>query len=230
MLDSNRLSVQFVRLPQGLGTRDLRESFHWLSQDELASYQRFRNDRRKVEYLVGRVLAKSMLEEITGVRVRGVALANGAYGKPFLPGYERQLDFSISHTTGLVVCAVAARKQVGVDVENTERDCFEVMQYAFTEAETQWVLAHLESGDKRREFNSIWTRKEASLKASGRGMAASPASCPVPLSPGVVQDARFCYWTFAPVTGYLVSVCTSRDEGAAPRLALTQSNLRELLR
>lgn len=101
--------------------------------------------------------AHALLEYMLGGKPR---LQYGAHGKPVLEGRE-DLHFNLSHTSGLVVCALSA-KPCGVDVEHTGRvirpaaakRCFTPAELAWAQGEAQrWVL--------------LWTRKEALLKWKG---------------------------------------------------------------
>lgn len=60
------------------------------------------------------LLGYAMLADLTGADL--TALERGTYGKPRLPGGP---EFSLAHTRGLVVCALAPHP-VGVDVERLD--------------------------------------------------------------------------------------------------------------
>jgi 4'-phosphopantetheinyl transferase len=82
------------------------------------------------------------------------------------------LEFSLSHTRGLVVCAVAIKDAVGVDVEWPGREVAhaELARRFFAPAEADW-LAELPPEEQRAAFFELWTLKEAFIKALGVGMA-----------------------------------------------------------
>ncbi|HEX8324178.1 MAG TPA: 4'-phosphopantetheinyl transferase superfamily protein [Tepidisphaeraceae bacterium] len=93
-------------------------------------------------------------------------------GKPFVTGPAASgLSFNISHTDGLITCAVAGGEPVGVDVECVRRPVdvrlFERVLSAAERAE----LAGLADDAQRRRFYAIWTAKEAYAKATGRGVS-----------------------------------------------------------
>lgn len=88
-----------------------------------------------------------------------------------LPGLRPTLDvplqFSVSHCEDRVVCALAARGPVGVDIERLGRLRAEAFHLYLNAAERAWA------GRSARRFYSVWTRKEAVAKAAGtRGMPA----------------------------------------------------------
>lgn len=94
------------------------------------------------------------------------ALHLNSDGKPFVPGC---FDFSLAHTDGLVGAAGADRGRVGVDVER-----YRLLEPAhfhafFTPAELARIAA---APDPSRELLRYWTRREALVKADGRGFRA----------------------------------------------------------
>jgi 4'-phosphopantetheinyl transferase len=90
-------------------------------------------------------------------------------GKPHLPeGYP--LHFNLSHTDGLAVFAVG-RSRVGVDVERVRPipGADGLVSRFFTRRECGQFHA-LSPDDRPAAFLRAWTRKEAVLKAIGRGV------------------------------------------------------------
>ena len=96
------------------------------------------------------------------------ALQWDAYKRPFL---MRELDFNISHTPGLVVCALQRGGRLGIDVEARRAVKTEVYRRVFTSQEYGLISG---SPDPIACFYGFWTRKEAVMKADGRGFYLSP--------------------------------------------------------
>jgi 4'-phosphopantetheinyl transferase len=100
-------------------------------------------------------------------------LAN-AYGKPAIADQEYQwLHFNLSHTQGMVACAVANQRQVGVDIEHGNRqiDVAILSQYVFSTLEAMDVLSAPSQEEQKRRFFNYWTLKEAYIKAKGMGLS-----------------------------------------------------------
>lgn len=97
------------------------------------------------------------------------------YGKPFItnPGYE-WLQFNLSHTPGLVACAVSEGQVIGVDVERLHPldDLEALCSSVFAPLETQAVLAACTQHEREQRFFTYWTLKEAYIKARGLGIPA----------------------------------------------------------
>jgi 4'-phosphopantetheinyl transferase len=92
------------------------------------------------------------------------------HGKPDVRAASPGLDFSVSHAGALAVVAVSDRP-VGVDVEVATAGAQPVVA-ALTERERATCLSYA-------GFARLWTRKEAVLKAVGKGLAIHPGSIEV---------------------------------------------------
>jgi 4'-phosphopantetheinyl transferase len=117
----------------------------------------------------GRVRSRlrELLGSYTGEPPASLHFALNAYGKPVLPG---RVSFSVAHTAGLAVFAVARDFRVGIDVERLDpaRASLLVADAFLSAAESN----HLRTcGDDARadEFFRLWTRREALIKARGTG-------------------------------------------------------------
>ncbi len=116
--------------------------------------------------LVGAVLAKCMIAQKFGIPFSAQRISYEAYGKPYLCDYPH-VHFSISHSGQLVACAVHTRP-VGMDVQRIEAYKPEIARLACNEEELQEIRR---SPDPAGAFAKHWTRKEAYLKLTGRGIA-----------------------------------------------------------
>ena len=98
-------------------------------------------------------------------------------GKPTL-AYPNDigLTFNTTHSGDLVVIAVTARRDVGVDVERVRpvERALKVSKRCFS-AEEHEMLVSLPPGELARAFLSIWVKREGTAKARGdsvwRGLA-----------------------------------------------------------
>ena len=142
-----------------------------LSEDERARWQAFKLDRQRCEYLTTRVLVRSALSHYGPLVPEAWRFKVNRYGKPS-PDPECGLRFNLSNSPGLVVCAIAEGIEVGVDAEPHERaeKIAELAPDAFSSLE----LAQLESlpgSEKTERALSLWTLKEAYVKARGMGLS-----------------------------------------------------------
>ena len=124
-------------------------------------------DPRRLEFQCNRHGKPSLRKENLSNNSRGLTAPGGASRDPrtfrglLAPGYfhsheaDLPLEFSLSHTRGLVVCAVALRDAVGVDVEWAGRESapLELARRFFAPAEAE-RLAKLPPEDSRPPSSS----------------------------------------------------------------------------
>jgi 4'-phosphopantetheinyl transferase len=82
------------------------------------------------------------------------------------------LRFNLSHTPGLVACAVTLNRDIGLDVEASDRHLADIdsMIAHFARIERQYFSV-IDPGQRQKMFYKFWTLKEAYLKAIGKGLA-----------------------------------------------------------
>jgi 4'-phosphopantetheinyl transferase len=129
---------------------------------------RFERDRRR--FVARRVFARGILAGYLGITASQVPLRTSSQGKPELDA-PSGISFSLSHSEGVTVMAVAAGGPVGVDIERVRpiADALEVAERFFARGE----VAQLRSSpdDQAEAFLALWTRKESYLKATGAGLS-----------------------------------------------------------
>jgi 4'-phosphopantetheinyl transferase len=129
--------------------------------------------------LVGHVALRLVLGELTGTAPeclrfeRRCGHCGGAgHGKPGLAG-SSELDFSVSHSGGLALIAVARGRQVGADVERVRArtDVLAIARGSLSARERRTIESPETDQERRAAFFRCWTRKEAYLKGLGTGLA-----------------------------------------------------------
>jgi 4'-phosphopantetheinyl transferase len=145
-----------------------------LSAPEHARWQRFLVAGARDQYLIGRALLRTTLSRYADVPEEAWVFETNPYGCPFVaePAAQRDLRFNLSHTDGLVACAVTRQDDIGVDVENTARevDPLALAPTVFAAEEIADVAATPPELRLQRFF-SYWTLKEAYIKARGIGLS-----------------------------------------------------------
>lgn len=150
-----------------------------LSDDERSRMHNFHYERHRQLYLITRALVRTSLSEYADVEPAEWRFEKNNYGKPFIshpsarPGLQPTLQFNISHTAGIIVCAITSGKEVGVDVEDRQRStraAFSSLFSYFSPAEIAELEALSPDLQKHRFFEH-WTLKEAYIKARGAGFA-----------------------------------------------------------
>ena len=145
-----------------------------LSEDEQARMARLVFDRDRRAFLLTRALVRTTLSRYAPVAPAEWRFLTNAHGRPEIlsrsPGTP-DLRFNVSHTDGLIACAVTIGREVGVDIEHLDRQLtHDVAGRFFAPAEVT-ALHRLPEPEQRRVFFDYWTLKEAYIKARGFGLA-----------------------------------------------------------
>jgi 4'-phosphopantetheinyl transferase len=187
-----------------------------LSQEERVRADRFRFERDRNHFVVARGLLRALLGDYLHQSPASLVFSYGPYGKPSLslPNSSEGLCFNLSHSSGLVVYAVAQERNLGVDVEHVgARNCaVEDIAERFFSIRERNDLRALPPEARDEGFYDCWTRKEAYLKARGMGLQIPLDSFAVTLGPD--RPAQFLcgvepIWnlaSFHPAEGYTAAV------------------------
>lgn len=108
------------------------------------------------------------------------------YHKPFF--INSDLKFNISHSGNLVVCAISKELEVGIDVEFINDINIEIFQNQMTVGELE-KINNVE--DSNNAFYEYWTKKEAVVKALGKGLSIPLKSFEIVEEKTSVEDSFF---------------------------------------
>jgi 4'-phosphopantetheinyl transferase len=152
-----------------------------LDRRERVRLDRFRRPADQARYLAAHALVRLVLAEHVGsppgaLQFDRTCRCGEQHGKPVLPGGP---GFSLTHAGDLVGVAVHPGGDVGLDVE-------QVRELGDLRAMLDHVCSPRESAADATAFFTLWTRKEALLKAVGTGLA-TPMSA-ITLGPAGVLD------------------------------------------
>jgi len=164
--------------PNEYQDRALPECFQrCLSPDEIKKYQRYIDAHDQQDALITRVFVRHLLSLYLDLNPAEIEFIKGDKDKPeiFFPEGTQNtipLRFNLSHTKGLIICAVALTHDVGCDVERLDRksDVLKIADRYFSESEIEELFSLPESNQKDRFFD-YWTLKESYIKAWGDGLA-----------------------------------------------------------
>ena len=154
-----------------------------LEADELERAGRFHFEKHRRHFVVGRGGLRYVLARYLNLKPEEFRFSYGTYGKPVLAG--EGLRFNMSHSHGVALFAVARDREVGVDVEHIRADFAteDIARRFFSRAEVARFNA-LPKEEQVAAFFRCWTRKEAYIKAIGRGLSEPLDAFDVTLTPG----------------------------------------------
>ena len=166
---------------------ELDEGAGVLSHDEWERADRFASAVHRARFIRCRTLLRRILAGALGENPRDLRLHYGPNGKPFVNRGGGNLHFNVAHSEQSAAIALARGFAIGVDVERfrTVEHCAGVAAVVCSADERREVA---DAPEPSRQFLTIWTRKEAFVKAVGTG-------CAEPLSAIRVsaREAAGCY-------------------------------------
>ena len=134
----------------------------------------------------------------------------GEHGKPMIDG----LEFSLSHSGNLVVCAVS-HEPVGCDVEEIRKAPERVAERYFSCGEQEYLSQFAEE-EYDRAFFRLWTMKESYVKMTGEGLGVPMEQYEVVVDDyaRVIRDGgvQECYVSEVEIPGYIISICAKLSE------------------
>lgn len=142
-----------------------------LSADELRRLRRFRVETPRRRFLAGRAMLRQVLSGYDPRPPATWTFEIARHGRPAIASDNPlNLQFNLSKSCGLVVCAVARDAVVGVDVENVRRRApLDVADTFFAPSEVA-ALRALPADRQVDRFFEYWTLKESYIKARGLGL------------------------------------------------------------
>jgi len=197
-----------------------------LSADERERVQRFVQCRDRYAFAAAHALLRETLSEFDDVRPSAWKFATNDKGKPVLGNVHcsTNIGFNLTHTNGLVACAIARGTDVGIDAEFLDPPVhlLELAERYFSPAEID-SLRMCADGERRARFVELWTLKEAYVKGLGFGLAQSLDSFSIVFAADSSPRLKSCRtestWQFAlltPSPRHRLSVA-ARQTTVAPR-------------
>jgi 4'-phosphopantetheinyl transferase len=215
----------WYRLTDALRESDVDQALALLSSEERAQQSRFVLARDRRDYAAAHALLRESLSRYADVAPLTWRFRTD--GKPSLDDESLPLAFNLSHTDGLVACAISDGRDVGIDVERIDRQLDGgVAERFFSETENAALRKCAPEG-RRGRFIELWTLKEAYIKAIREGLAhplntivfefRGPESI-VFEPPADVDGRTWQFALFAPTERYRLAVAARRERGRSVRI------------
>jgi 4'-phosphopantetheinyl transferase len=144
--------------------------FATMDGDEQARCRRFVQERDQRSFAAAHGGLRLLLGAMLGAPPGALRFAVGEFGKPRLDG-NWGIEFNMSHGDGIVLIALSRGQQIGVDVEGMRpvSERAEIVRRYLHPGEAA-DLVRLGGREAEAAFFRCWSRKEAVVKALGRGM------------------------------------------------------------
>ena len=131
-----------------------------LTKAEVEKKNRFFKKADAVRFALGKYFLRKILGEQVNSSPKSIHFLLTETNKPYLS----EINFNISHSGDYVAIAIS-KKVMGIDVEliRNNFDYSSIAMVCFT-ADERALITNI------KDFYTLWTRKEAVLKASGEGI------------------------------------------------------------
>lgn len=154
------------------------EQIYWslLSKDERKKAEKYKRWELKQKYIKTRGVLRTILASYLNLKPQNLVIKTTEYGKPFL--FEQNLFFNLSHTRNRFVLAVCNMSAIGIDLEYVREraNLSGLVKKCFADSEMIYWNS-LSTEQKTIGFYRFWVRKEAFVKAVGRGISLGLDQC-----------------------------------------------------
>ena len=129
------------------------------------SYYR-QKDRER--FIVSRVALRKLMGKYLNQAPQNIVFSIGNNKKPYIQSLTQPIHYNVSHSGDKILIAISDH-ETGIDVEHIQPDFDyeEIIPTCFSTLEAAQIRS---SNDPRHTFYLLWTRKEALLKATAKGV------------------------------------------------------------
>ncbi len=172
LFNKDQVDIWTIKLVQ---PENVINALYWkLSEEERNQFVRFRYSQERKRFIICHGAVRQIMASYIGKPSYRIKIEANQNGKPVIWKKEGgvEIQFNYSHSEDLAVCAVTPTRNVGVDIEfihpfvNVE----ELVKSNFSFEENKFFEA-VDSRQKLNMFFTFWCRKEAFIKAIGRGLS-----------------------------------------------------------
>lgn len=148
------------------------------------------------------ILLRKILSNYCAIPPAQLTFQLNQHGKPYLISeMPFEIFFNLSHSRDCVLFAFTCEGELGIDIEwmNPNISYLELSSRFFTKEEHEY-LSQIPVEEQCAIFYKIWTRKEAFIKALGKGLSHQLSSFNVrPDLPGLIDMGE---WTLEDVSSF----------------------------
>jgi phosphopantetheinyl transferase len=206
---------------QGIDSNEfLSRNLSTLSDHEASRVGLIQKRELKQRFAISRIILRSQLGLVLDQEPSQLQIGRDNFGKPFLTKFPN-LYFSLSHSQSMIAIMISKRHQIGLDVEYIYRKnrIADIAKGHFSAEEFDYL--QLKNID-RSEFFTLWTLKEAYVKALGKGLTKSLNSFRFEFNRRFeVFDidrkvGASTFFAFKLSDGFVLACCALKDNGDAP--------------
>jgi 4'-phosphopantetheinyl transferase len=177
------IEVRCVRL--NCTPETLHRCWSILDSGEVARARTFAFDHLTTGYVQAHALLRVLIGNRLRLSPRQIVFEQSEFGKPRIADNRDAFEFNMSHSGGVALYAFAHGCAIGVDIERFRiiPDAGALVSHYFSPLERA-EFDRQGTGVRMQAFWNGWTRKEAYIKATGRGLSMPLDEFTVTLRPG----------------------------------------------
>lgn len=139
-----------------------------LSREEHQRLSRFKIPEKQAEFILSRGILRLILASYLGAEPASVPIRIDPRGKPYLESSE--IEFNLSHSKNILLVGLNLANPLGIDVQEVYKitNLQTILRNHFSIREQEF-LTSVPEARYLEEFFSLWSAKEAYLKALGAG-------------------------------------------------------------
>jgi 4'-phosphopantetheinyl transferase len=163
-----------------------------LSAEERERCENYAFDWLSAQYCSSRGALRYVLSEFTGKAASHIAFRRGPYGKPVMEAGDGAFNFSDSGNHWAACMHRSADIEMGIDIEVADKfdNANAGLRKAIFSAEESAAWEHSPPTSAATALATIWTRKEALLKAVGTGLSMAMCDFTVGWAPQLPQKTQ----------------------------------------
>lgn len=199
----------------------------WLSvldDSEILRANSFFQPRDRLAFVAAHALKRIVLAEtFSNQCAKTLQFNTNGFGKPFL-SHKAAPQFNLSHTTNLIALAISLHATVGIDVEAlggayVSRSS---MQFMLTLEERAELDA---APDWKRAFLTLWTAKEAVVKAEGVGLSQPVSEIRIEQMSATGLTQRWALWQSMPTSDHILTLAWNKSSEVVNSHSLSAADL-----
>ena len=145
-----------------------------ISKEEKEKAKKFHFERDKICYVTSHGILRTILSQYLNLHTNKILFETNDFGKPSLKNHSRKaVFFNLSHSKDFCLIGINPISDIGVDIEFIKEDFeFEnIVERYFVKNEIDQIFVNPNKELQRQAFYNCWTRKEAFIKAVGKGLS-----------------------------------------------------------
>ena len=169
----------------------LKHLYPLLTAQEKERSERFKFYKHRKLFIASHGFLHTVLSYYNDTPLGEIQFDYNEHGKPRISEEcnPDNIMFNLSHSGHLAILAVCKNQNIGIDIELKERDTDwqGITKRFFTKSEHE-ALFKLPEALRKDAFYQMWTRKEAHMKVTGKGLSLSPTQFEISVPP---EPAKF---------------------------------------